>query len=415
MASRKILPIGAAAGLLYYYDQNVNPIISSNFQQLKKETPPPETIGKKVSAKSEELKKSFNDNKKDLENKVQAESKGISNSIEKQYNKLESKTSELYNKLSFNDVSKEAENLKKDVKNEYYEKTGQNKSLVRSTVAGYIDYINEFGDYLLGRSPTPVLTNKQKQQSWFAWGASVTDDAIENFDFDRAKSVNDYKESNQRLTQLTREFQNKHLTREQQKLLDDAQKDVNNSLDQLSKYGREFVDNTTKAIEDSKKSWFNWGSAKRDELSDQYNKQKDLAIKKYEESKKKMDELAAKTFKTDDEKKEYLKQAENDLNNAMTQLSKFGSNLSAEINERLQKSKKSWWNWSSKKSDELSQSWEQGKDSANEQYEIAKKKYDDLVYQIKQGLVPEKEKEEHLKKAQSDLNSAWNNLKKIVG
>merc|ERR1712144_186150 len=75
--------------------------------------------------------------------------------------------------------------------------------------------------------------------------------------------------------------------KEEEDFLKSAQTDFNNSLKNLTSYGSELVDQANKNLEDSKNKWFNWGSKQQDKINEDIEKQKSFATQQYELAKRK--------------------------------------------------------------------------------------------------------------------------------
>lgn len=392
MSANKIIPVVIAGGALYYYDQNVNPIISRSFHQA------PE---KKTQATS-------------TVEQVKQETKQIGKSFENQYNRLENKTNELYQKIPSFNVNGTKEQAKKEFDDKKTELTN-NDNIFKQGIASYFDWVNSIGGS--ARYEANLKSQKDtKAKTWFTWASKQADDSLETFDLDKAKTINEYKKTKLSLDELVKEYQNKHLTKEQQENLDKARKSFNQSLTHLQNYGSDLVDSINDSLNQTTNSWWKWGNKKGDELSDNYDAQKQKAIKQYESSKKKFDELSLKIGnKSKAEKDDYLKDAQKDLNKCLTNLQRFGNDVVDETNAKFQEQKTSWSNWTSKQQDKASDIYEDEKQRALKKYEKASKKFSELSRQIEESnpLATKKERDDQLKAAQEDLNESFTNLKKF--
>lgn len=311
---KKVLPTVAVAGGLYYYDQNVNPIISRNF--MPKEFPEPSGTATPPAfqiQKGPEVSKS-----------------GISKELEQKYNQLESKTSELTNKFtsSFNDKK---EDIKKELPTE-------DKNVVRSSMKSYYDSVNDLGDWLLGKSKSEP---EKEADKWFNWGKKQEKEVKSTFETEKEKALNQYESAKSNLDELTnsiKEYNPFKSQKEEEDFLKSAQTDFNNSLKNLTSYGSELVDQANKNLEDSKNKWFNWGSKQQDKINEDIEKQKSFATQQYELAKRKYNHLVEQIqtshpFQTKKEEEDHLKKAQDDMTNAMTNLKKFGEGVVEQIDK----------------------------------------------------------------------------------
>lgn len=268
--------------------------------------------------------------------KQEATKPGISKELEQKYNQLESKTSELTSKLTSNFNDK-----KEEIKQEL---PTQDKNFVRSSVGSYFDYVNDLGDWLLGKSKDEVLPAEQQPgNQWFSWSGNQHQKRIKNAAEDeKEKALSQYESAKQNLDQLTKSIQEYNpfkSKQEEEDFLKSAKEDFNNSLKNLSAYGSEVVDQANKNLEASKQKWFNWGSKKQDQLNEDIEKQKSYASKQYELAKRKYNHLmeqiqSSHPFQSKKEEDDHLKAAQEDLNRSLTNLKKYGQDMVDQIDKQ---------------------------------------------------------------------------------
>ncbi|EGV61688.1 hypothetical protein PSN45_000372 [Yamadazyma tenuis] len=314
---KKAIPFIVAAGALYYYDQNVDPIISRNFHRS--------VPAKSASNPIEVFKKSEPEKATDS---VKAATSQFSKDIESKYNQFESKTSELANRLSSTFVEK-----KDDVSRYVNEPkfTERPAGFFQSKVAAYLDAVNAAGDKLSGKSKSVEAKAQQQKASWFTFGSNQQEKLQQTYDVERARAAKQYELAKAKLDELKNSF-DKQKSPDVARQLEAAQKDFNSSLNNLKAYGRDFIDQTNKDLESAKNSWWKWGQSKSDQLQKEYDSNKAAANSKYEAAKKRLDDLtrqvqSSNPFKTKQEELDHLQAAKDDLSSSYDNLKKFGSSL----------------------------------------------------------------------------------------
>lgn len=333
---RKVLPFIIAGGALYYYDQNVDPIISRNFQKSVPEKVTPQRVNTPIFQKSD-VQAAKEDTK--------SVASQISKDVEDKYNQLESKTSELANKWSSklgdkkDEVSKELDSQVNKAQNTWSNTKilPEEKSSVRSGVAGYLDYINHLGNVISGKAKeTETEISRQKpsyQNSWFSWGTGHKESLEQAYDVNKARAIKKYELAKQQLDDTVKEWsKSERKTPDVEYRLTDAQKNFDSSMKNLKSYGQEVIDQVNKDFEASKNSWFKWGLKQQDKLEAEYEKNKSKASQHYEEARKKFDDLTkqiqvSNPFKSQKEANDHLEAARNDLSKSYEDLKLYGSSF----------------------------------------------------------------------------------------
>lgn len=325
---KKVFAVAAIAAGLYYYDQNVDPIISRNFNRSvpdKAQTPAA-------------IKADYQRGKAAVEEQTQSFTNLVSKEAEQRYNQMESKASKLSNKIgekaneSKDQVQATWNNL--DLRPETpYTKSG---NPLRDGVASYLEQINSFGNKISGKAEdveNDIRKETGHQNSWFTFGTSNKKQLEKSYDVNKAKALKQYEIAKNRLDQYKEKFKDMStLSPEEKKFLQDAQKDFDNSLNQLKGYGQDVIDDLNKNLEESKKSWFSWAGRKHDKLQEEYDQQKAEANKQYEAAKKHLDDLTnriqkSNPFKSKSEQDKHLEAAKNNLDKSYEHLKQYGSGL----------------------------------------------------------------------------------------
>merc|ERR1711939_674376 len=120
------------------------------------------------------------------------------------------------------------------------------------------------------------------------------------FETEKEKALNQYESAKSNLDELTnsiKEYNPFKSQKEEEDFLKSAQTDFNNSLKNLTSYGSELVDQANKNLEDSKNKWFNWGSKQQDKINEDIEKQKSFATQQYELAKRKYNHLVEQIHK----------------------------------------------------------------------------------------------------------------------
>lgn len=320
MSSKKILSgLVIAGGGLYYYDQNVDPIVS---RVLIPEKVPQPSYTATPPVMKDELKKQ--------------EPAGIRKELEDKYNQIESKTSELSSRLTSSFQSGSGSGSGSGSAHPAADrfnsggtipKPGEGFSL-RLAVANYFDYINSVGESLMGKKTSEVPNTeevKSNANSWFNWGTQKAKDVGEE---EKSAALKQYEAAKSKLDDLTKQIKEKspfQSQQEEQDYLKSAQDDFNKAFSNLKKYGSEVVEQANATVESTKSSWFSWGKEQKQDLEEQ----KSFAIKQYEAAQAKFDSLTQQIkdnspFKSKQEEEDHLKAAQDDLNKAFSNLGSYG-------------------------------------------------------------------------------------------
>lgn len=325
---KKVLPVAIVGAGLYYYDQNVDPIISRNFNKSipnKAETPAA------VKADYKRAKASVKENTDSFTSQVSKE-------VEQKYNQLESKTSELTSKLGdkLTDTKEQVQSswnnldLRPDTP---FVKSG---NPVRDGVATYIEKVNSYGNKLAGKTEEVKYEAKTQdyQNGWFNFGSSSNKKDLEKaYDVNKARALKQYEIAKNRLDEYKERFKDMStMSPEEKQFYHDAQKDFDNSLYKMKSYGEDVIEDLNKSMEEAKNSWFSWAGRKQDKLQREYDQQKAEANRQYEAAKKHLDDLTTQIqksnpFKTKSEQDQHLEAAKDNLNKSYQHLKQYGSGL----------------------------------------------------------------------------------------
>ncbi|RLV87131.1 37 kDa cell surface protein [Meyerozyma sp. JA9] len=365
----KILATGAiAAGGLYYYDKNVQPIFP------RKNIPPApnstytSTYGKQADP--------FEERTNELDQRVSArktaQQQKISQKTENAYDSI--RHSSLVNKLS--SKSDELENKLDD----------HNKNALVRLGDKYIDLVNKVS----GEGPISERELRQRASrlqeradreasSWFNWFGAKKDEAGDR--------------------------------------LDDARKQAERKKQSWFSWGEKKADEAADKAEAKKNelskeasSWSAWGSRKKDEAANKLDKEasswSSWGEKKKDEAADKLDKEASSWSSWGSKKKN---EAERELDHAKKDWSDSVEETKRAAEDRYNASKNA-----------LSSTYDQEKQRAIDQYNRSKNALEDLTQSFADKTsalfkTPEPEKEEKLRRARADFKSSLQNLKSYGG
>lgn len=354
MSKKVLLGLAVVGGGLYYYDQNVLPIFTTD----KKGAP----IAVGNTKPSKDVRKEYGkleDKAKDFGSQLK---KTVDESVTDLKNKKESAVSSIKNSETYEKWSGKFEDYKDDVK--VAADSLEKKPVGNKLAAKYIDLVNKLGETDDERLKELASATSERQQeikkelaqsqrTWYSWLTGQKDEIKHD--------VKDKKDE----------------------LAAKAEKEKNSWFN----WGSEKADEAEKAAKDAKasvkaekESWVNWGSAKADEAQQAAkNAEKDLKAEK--------DKWVNWGSAKSDEAQKAAKDAHQDAKDAYESLKK-----------------------------QVSDNFEAGKQRALDEYYRAKKNVEDLTKQAQEraGQVKSRvEDDEHLRRAKNDFQSALKNLKRF--
>ncbi|CUM65561.1 uncharacterized protein PRCAT00003207001 [Priceomyces carsonii] len=313
-ATKYFLGTAAILGGVYFYDQNVQPIIPRK-QQVQHDL---DKLNKKQTNLSNKFTLKIDETKQKVQKQPPIKEQIKDTSV---YQNLANNASDAKDKFNKNTTPDSEKNF-----------------LVRG-VDKYIDTVNDIGG---GKKHSNVqsLSNEAEAQknSWFNWFQKEDD-----------------------------RFQKK---------LDNTKDDAANKKNEWFSWGSKKTDElkdksnaSADRAEEKKNEWFNWGSKKSDELQNRasdsynsakneaqkqrsnlesslestknqftssYNEGKQKAIESYENAKSRLDELSANFSKSQEpDKQEKLNRAKGDFNSSLSNLKAYGDDVVDEINSKV--------------------------------------------------------------------------------
>lgn len=322
MAKKILLGLAVVGGGLYYYDQNVLPIFTTDKKGA------PIALGNiKPSKEVREEYHKLGDKAKDFGGQLKQKAKeSVAELKEKKDSAVSSiKDSETYDKwaLQLEDYSKEVKVATDSL---------ENKALGNKLAAKYIDAVNKLGETHEDRLKDLASSTSARQQeikkdlaksknTWFSWFAGEKED-LKN---DAKKKTDELSAKAEKEKKAWFNWGSAKADEAQQAAVD-AKNDV-------------------KAEKDK---WINWGSAKVDEAhkdakeayetgkvqaSESFESAKQRALDEYYKAKKNVEELTkqaqehAQKVKGRVEEDEHLNKAKKDFQSAFSNLKRFGSDL----------------------------------------------------------------------------------------
>lgn len=364
----KFLATGAiAAGGLYYYDQNIQPIFSR-----KKVPTPNSTYTSTYGKQADPFEERANELGQRVSSYKTAQQKKLSENTENAFDSI--KHSSLVNKLSSR--ADELENKWDD----------NDKNVLVRLGDKYIDLVNKvsgegpISEHELRNRAERLKTRADKEaNSWFNWFGAKKDEAADQ--------------------------------------LDDAKKRAEQEKRSWFSWGQKKSDEAADKLEAKKKelnkeasSWTSWGQKKKDEAADKLDKEasswSSWGEKKKDEAANKLDKEASSWSSWGSKKKD---EAANELESAKNDWSKSVDETKKAAEERYNASK-----------DALASTYNQEKQRAIDQYHRSKQSLDELTEAFSNKAsalfkTPEPEKEEKLRRAREDLKSSLQNLKSYGG
>lgn len=364
----KFLAVGAiAAGGLYYYDQNVQPIFTR-----KKVEPPHSTYTTAFSKQADPFEERKNELDLRVSNYKTAQQQKLSNKTEGAIDSI--KNSALVSKLTSR--SEELENKLDDRNKNAFVRLGDKYIDMVNKVSGEADLTE---NELRQRASDLHARAEKEANSWFNWFGVKKDEAGNKLDNARQQAEKE--------KQSWFSWGNKKADEATDKL--EAKKnDLSKEASSWSNWGAKKKDEAADKLDKEASSWSNWGSKKKDEIADEADKQ-------------------------------------------ASSWSKWGSKKADEADKQLENAKKDWSSTveDTKKAaedqynaskDALSSTYKQEKQRAIDQYNRSKQTLDDLTTSFSDKAsalfkTPEPEKEEKLRRARADLKSSLQNLKSYGG
>lgn len=383
MSKKVFLGLAVVGGGLYYYDQNVSPLFTTD----KKGAP----IAVGNAKPSKEVRQEYNK----LEDKAKDFGLQLKKTVDEGAHDLKNKTdlavSSIKNSDSYEKWSQKLEDYKGDVKTAT--DSLEDKPLPNKLAAKYIDLVNKIGetdDERLKELQSATSARQQEikkelaksQGTWYSWLTGQKDDLKEE-----AKDKKD-------------------------ELAAKAEKEKKAWFN----WGSDKVDDAKQAAHDVKKDaqsekdkWVNWGSKKVDDA-------KQAASDAEKDAKAEKDKWLSWGSSKADDAKQAAKDAEKDAKAEKDKWVNWGSAKADEAQKTAQDLHKDAKDALESLKNQVSESFEAGKQRALEEYYKAKKNVEDLTKQAQDKASQVKgrvEEDEHLRKAKNDFQSAFTNLKRF--
>lgn len=383
MAKKILLGLAVVGGGLYYYDQNILPIFTTD----KKGAP----IAVGQAKPSKEVRKEYGkleDKAKDFGSQLK---KTVDEGVTDLKNKKDSAISSIKDSDTYEKWSQKLEDYKGDVK--VAADSLDDKPLANKLAAKYIDIVNKLGetdDERLKELPLATSARQQEikkelaqsQRTWYSW-----------FSGEKEELKSDIKNTKDDLAALAEKEKNAWFNwgskkaDEAQQAAENAKKDAKAEKDKWVNWGSNKADEAQRAAEDAKKDvkaekdkWVSWGSNKADEAQ-------------------KAAEDAKKDVKA--EKDKWVNWGSNKANEAQ----KAVNNAQKDAKDAYESLKNA-----------ASENFEAAKQRALDEYYKAKKNVEDVTKQAQEKAKQVKgrvEDDEHLRKAKNDFQSAFTNLKRF--
>lgn len=383
MAKKILLGLAVVGGGLYYYDQNVLPIFTTDKKGA------PVAIGQ--AKPSQEVRKEYGkleDKAKDFGSQLK---KTVDEGVHDLKNKKDSAISSIKDSDTYDKWSQKLEDYKGDVK--VATESLEDKPLANKLAAKYIDIVNKLGetdDERLKELPLATSARQQEikkelaqsQRTWYSW-----------FSGEKEELKSDIKNTKDDLAALAEKEKNAWFNwgskkaDEAQQAAENAKKDAKAEKDKWVNWGSSKADDAQKAAEDAKKDvkaekdkWVNWGSKKADEA-----------------------QQAAENAKKD-------VKAEKD------KWVNWGSNKAEDAQKAVNNAQRDAKDTYESLKNAASENFEVAKQRALDEYYKAKKNVEDVTKQAQEKAKQVKgrvEDDEHLRKAKNDFQSAFTNLKRF--